>query len=35
LPPSARIDLPASAASWCGAQTTPRRWPAVCSSMPV
>src|SRR5580658_1928491 len=32
LPPSARIARPASTAAACGAQTTPRRWPALCRS---
>src|SRR5580704_10956503 len=32
LPPSARMARPASTAAACGAQTTPRRWPALCRS---
>src|SRR5579885_1056220 len=30
LPPSARMARPSSTVAECGAQTTPRRWPAVC-----
>src|SRR5580658_5757252 len=32
LPPSAIMARPASTAAACGAQTTPRRWPALCRS---
>src|SRR6516162_1724058 len=30
LPPSARMERPASTVAKCGAQTTPRRCPALC-----
>src|SRR5665213_1603529 len=30
LPPSSRMARPSSTAAACGAQTTPRRWPALC-----
>src|SRR5262245_45261505 len=33
LPPSAMTERPASTAAWCGAATTPRRWPAVWRSV--